>query len=209
MKTLIVTPLQREFDFLSSALAQGGFAAEPSQVGRLPVLRFPELGITLAQGGVGKAQFAVQMQHLLDIHAGWEMVVCAGSAGGVHDDVSVGDIVVATATIEHDFHNKFGPRKFPRFEAAPNAVAELQRAALSTQTFKVHFGTVASGDEDIVEPERRQFLQETLQALAVAWEGAAGAKACAFSNMPYIEIRGVSDGANHTAATDFRSNLEL
>lgn len=208
MKMLIVTPLQEELDFLSSSLTHEGFDAENSMVGRLPVVRFPKVGITLAQGGLGKAQFGVQMQHLLDTGSGWDVVICAGAAGGLGDHIAVGDIVVATTTVEHDFNNKFGPRQFPHFDAAPGDIADLQHAALSLQSFKVHFGTVASGDEDVIEPARRQFLQNSLQALAVAWEGAGGARACSFSHIPFVEIRGVTDAANQTAASDFETNLE-
>ncbi len=44
-------------------------------------------------------------------------------------------------------------------------------------------------------------------ALAMAWEGAGGARACQFSAMPFVEIRGVTDGANSRAAGDFRAHL--
>ena len=209
MKMLIVTPLKRELDFLSNSIAQHRFDAAQSSIGRLPVIHYAELGITLAQGGLGKAQFAVQTQHLLDSSSDWDVVICAGAAGGLSNQIAIGDVVVATTTVEHDINNKFGPPLIPRFDAAPSKVADLRRAAQSPQSFKVHFGTVASGDEDVIEPDRRQTLQEALQALAVAWEGAGGARACAFSNVPFIEIRGVTDAANQSAATDFKNNLEL
>ena len=70
MKMLIVTPLKRELDLLSNSIAQHRFDAAQSSIGRLPVIHYAELGITLAQGGLGKAQFAVQTQHLLDSSQG-------------------------------------------------------------------------------------------------------------------------------------------
>jgi 5'-methylthioadenosine/S-adenosylhomocysteine nucleosidase len=209
MKTLVVTPLQEELDFISRSCTQRGFDAEHATIGRLPVVRFPSLGITLARGGLGKAQFAAQTQHLLDTDSDWQVVVCAGAAGGLSDTLSVGDVVVATTTIEHDFKNHFGPRRYPTFEGAPDKITDLSRISRQMVSFKVHFGTVASGDEDVVDPKRRQVLQETMGALAVAWEGAGGARACAFSKMPFIEIRGITDAANHTAASQFETNLEL
>jgi nucleoside phosphorylase len=44
-------------------------------------------------------------------------------------------------------------------------------------------------------------------ALAVAWEGAGGARACQFNNVPFVEIRGVTDRADSDAALDFEANL--
>jgi adenosylhomocysteine nucleosidase len=207
--TLIITPLQKELDFFLSSCARQGLQAENSVIGRLPVARFPALGLTLARGGTGKVQFAVQTQHLLDARPGWELVICAGAAGGLADDLSIGDVVIATTTIEHDYNNKFSQRPLPRFDGAPSAIASLRQAASAAVPFKVHWGAVASGDEDVVDDERRQALQQLTGALAVAWEGAGGARACAFSAVPFVEMRGVTDAADHDAPADFEANLEI
>jgi adenosylhomocysteine nucleosidase len=121
--------------------------------------------------------------------------------------VSVGDVVVATATVEHDYNNKFSERALPKFDGAETAITELRSVSRSTKAFSVHFGPIASGDEDVVETERKKALHESTGALAVAWEGAGGAKACAFSGVPFVEIRGVTDTADHKAASDFEENL--
>ena len=81
------------------------------------MVRLLDLGLTIACGGTGKAQFALQTQHLLDTDAGWGLVICAGAAGALADEVIVGDVVVATATVEHDYQNKFNSRPIPRFKA--------------------------------------------------------------------------------------------
>jgi len=112
-------------------------------------------------------------------------------------------------TLEHDYDNKFNLRPLPRFDGAPSAVAGLKRVPSLPHPFKVHFGPLASGDEDIVDPERRRMLHQSTGALAVAWEGAGGARACAFSQVPFVEVRGVTDSANRHAPADFEANLEL
>ena len=207
MNKLIVTPMREELDFLVQGCTKAGFHAERATVGKLPVIHFPDLGVTLARGGLGKVQFAVQTQHLLDTCSDWELVVCTGAAGALADDVSVGDVVVATATVEHDYNNKFNKRALPKFDGAEAAIAELGSVSHSAKAFSVHFGPIASGDEDVVETERKKALHESTGALAVAWEGAGGAKACAFSGVPFVEIRGVTDTADHKAASDFEENL--
>jgi adenosylhomocysteine nucleosidase len=209
VKTLVITPLQEELNLFLRACVKRGFRVENDVLGRLPVVRLPDLNMMLARGGTGKAQFAVQTQHLLDVALDRELVICAGAAGALIDDLSVGDVVVATSTVEHDYNNKFSERPAPSFEGAREAIATLRRIQLSFDSFKVHFGIVASGDEDIVDPERRQALHQQLNALAVAWEGAGGARACKFSGVPFVEIRGVTDAANHLAPSDFETNLEI
>ena len=207
MRRLIITPMREELDFLLQGCTKRGFHAKSATVGRLPVVRIPDLDVTLARGGLGKVQFAVQTQHLLDTCSDWDLIICAGAAGALADEVSVGDIVVATTTVEHDYNNKFSERDLPKFDGARTAIADLKSVSHSTDTFSVHFGPIASGDEDVIDTERKRTLHESTEALAVAWEGAGGAKACVFSGLPFVEIRGVTDTADHNAASDFEDNL--
>jgi len=59
-----------------------------------------------------------------------------------------------------------------------------------------------------VDLERSHAIQQRTGAFAVAWEGAGGARACQFSQVPFVEIRGITDNANQRAAADFTKNLE-
>lgn len=208
MRPLIITPMREEFNLLLKGCTRRGFHAERSKIGRLPSMQLPELGITLARGGVGKAQFALQTQHLLDSGVEWDVVVCAGAAGALADGLAIGDVVVATATLEHDYNNKFNRHPTPSFRGARAAIADLRRVSSSLGEFRVHFGKVASGDEDVVDRQRRRALQQATGALVVAWEGAGGARACAFSRVPFVEIRAVTDTADHDAPLDFARNLK-
>ena len=208
MGILVVTPLPLEFDALVEGCAALGCRVERGLLGRLPIARLPDLGMSVARGGVGKAQFAVHTQHLLDT-APWDLVVCAGTAGALSPEVAVGDVIVSTVTIEHDYNNRMFLRPKPRFEGDAATLAALRHVHPVPHSFRVHFGPVASGDEDVVEASRRDLLRELTGALCVAWEGAGGARACAFSHTPFIELRGLTDQANHLAVTDFQANLRL
>jgi adenosylhomocysteine nucleosidase len=207
MKILTMVPIQPEIDFLLQACTEKGFHTQDSVIGRLPVVHLPELDVTLACGGLGKVQFAVQTQHLLDVCPDWDLVICAGAAGALVDGLSVGDVVVATKTVEHDIHNGFGKPLLPKFSSAKVVVSALRSMAPPGNSFRVHFGPIASGDEDVVDADRRRTLHRRTGALAVAWEGAGGARACHFSQVPFVEIRGISDRADSSAASDFEANL--
>ncbi len=209
MKILTVIPIQAEFDFFIQGCAGQGLAMEPSTLGRMPVTYLPGLGLALAQGGLGKAQFAVQTQHLIDCGGDWDVVICAGAAGALDDRLSAGDVVIGTQTVEYDIHNKFGKPLLPQFDSAESVVEDFKRIKVNDDSFKVYAGPIASGDEDVVDVERRREVRELTGALANAWEGAGAARACRFSQVPFVEIRGISDGANETAAQDFEKNLHL
>jgi adenosylhomocysteine nucleosidase len=209
MGLLIVTPLQEELDLLVQGFLKHGNAAESADAGRLPIKRLTTLNTTLARGGVGKAQFAVQTQYLLDVGDDWDLVICAGAAGGLGEDVAIGDIVVGTVTVEHDYNNKFSARPSPRFDGSPDVIADVRPIASHIDAYAVHFGPIASGDEDVVDAERGRVIRLATGALAVAWEGAGGARACRFSGVPFLEIRGITDVADRHAPSDFETNLEV
>jgi adenosylhomocysteine nucleosidase len=204
MQTLIMVPLQEEMGWFRQACIAYGLTTADAMVGRLVAMCVAELGLTVVPGGLGKVQFAVQTQHVLDVRRNWEVVICAWA---LSDGLAVGDVVVATETVEHDIHNHFGPPRLPRFSGAATMIESLRGVRPPRNAFSVHFGPIASGDEDVVTVERQEALRQRTGALAVAWEGAGGARACQFSAMPFVEIRGVTDGANGRAAVDFRANL--
>jgi len=168
MKILTMVPIQSELDFLLQAWAEKGFHTQTFMIGKLLVMHLPELDVTLACGGLGKVQFAVQTQYLLDVCPGWDLVICAGAAGVLVDGLSIGDVVVATETVEHDIHNKFGKSLLPRFGGAEIVVSALRSVLPLSSSFQVHFGPIASGDEDVVDTDRKRMLHRRTGALAVA-----------------------------------------
>ncbi len=207
MKILTVIPTQAELDFFVQYCAEQGLPIESSALGQILITRLPSLGLTVAPGGLGKAEFAVQTQYLIDSGGGWAVVICAGAAGALDDRLAVGDVVIGTQTIEYDIRNKFGQPLLPQFNSAESIIKDFRRMKLEGASFKLHFGAIASGDEDIVDVGRRREVRELTGALANAWEGAGGARASYFSRLPFVEIRGISDEADETAARDFEKNL--
>lgn len=205
---LVVTPLQEEYSDLYHSLSALDLTSHTERISRLDVHCFPEINVTLARGGHGKTQFGIQTQHLLD-HAKFDLVICAGAAGALAPEVRVGDVIIATSTLEHDYNNKFSERPKPRFAGDAKSIEQIKALDLSDANFKVHFGIMAGGDEDVIEVTRGAELRELHDALAVAWEGVGGARASAFSDIPYLEIRGATDTANHEAPVVFYINLKI
>lgn len=204
---LIVVPLKEELDFLTASFAALGYQGHPEHVGRLDTLRITTLNLLITRGGHGKTQFGIQTRHLLDHLPEVSQVICGGAAGALAPELVVGDVVVATHTHEHDYNNKFVLRPQPRFEGYPEMVQHL-RNLTPPGGFTVHFGIVASGDEDVIEAERGNQLRQQTGAIAVAWEGVGGARACKLSNTPFVEVRGITDTADHDAPASFEVNLE-
>ncbi len=208
MTILAIVPTQREMGFFDAALRQTSDRTIAEKVGTLVITRFPELWVATALGGLGKAQFAAHTQHLIE-NDEWDLIVCAGAAGALADDLAVGDVVIATETIEHDIRNCFGPPQMPRFETTAPVLDRCREVMQLNGDFVIRYAAIASGDEDVVDEDRRTEVRTRTGAIAVAWEGAGGARACRLSGVPFVEIRGISDGANSSAAGDFVANLPL
>ena len=66
MTVLAVTPIPEEYEAFTKALADFGHAGVCRGVGKLTATAFDDGKIIVAQGGLGKAQFGVQTQHLID-----------------------------------------------------------------------------------------------------------------------------------------------
>ena len=212
MTVLAVTPIPEEYEAFTKALADFGHAGVCCGVGKLTATAFDDGKIIVAQGGLGKAQFGVQTQHLIDNLDGISVVVCAGTCGRLDDTLSVGDVVVGAQTVEHDFNRGMALIKLPlpTFEGDARLIEALQgvseRGALPCN---LRFGGIASGDEGIASEKRIRELIESTGAIVVAWEGAGGARAAQLSGIPFLEIRGISDGAGENAMEEFWANIPI
>jgi adenosylhomocysteine nucleosidase len=136
-------------------------------------------------------------------------VICAGAAGSLSSQLSVGDVVVGTETVEHDYRLLFASRPLPRFPGHGSSIDALRRLARRVSGFQVTFDVIASGDEDVVVSERAQAIRDQTGAACVAWEGSGAARAALFNGIGSLEIRAVTDAADKEAPQRFDANLPI
>src|SRR5262249_44330975 len=136
-----------------------------------------------------------------------DLVICGGAAGALVEGIAVGDVVVGLRTVEHDFQSRFSGRPAPIFDGDAAAIQSLRELVPSEAGFALHFGDVASGDEDIVSVDRAQALRLATGALAGAWGGAGGARARPLRAPPDLELRAGAGQAHAEASSHFAQNL--
>jgi adenosylhomocysteine nucleosidase len=158
-----------------------------------------------AFAGQGKVQFALTTQSLCAKHPEITAIFCLGSAGALEAELKPGDIVVGETSVEHDFKVLSRDVDLPAFSANP----ELYKSFEDLHAPHVYFGSIASGDEDVMSEERRREIYKLTGALCVAWEGAGGARAAKHVQRPFIEVRAITDLAQATTRQDFANHLEL
>jgi adenosylhomocysteine nucleosidase len=191
--------------------------------------------VTIVQSRIGKVAAALTAASLVRDHR-VDAVIFTGIAGALHDDLAIGDVVVATELVQHDLAGP--PSMFTRGEIPMLGVVELPTDAGMTAAAvaaaldfvdnglatiatpdvlrefglgrpSVHTGQVATGDE-FIEGELKQTVRgRAPDALCVDMEGAAVAQVChELGGVPLCVIRAISDLASSTASVDFPRFLD-
>ena len=174
--------------------------------------------IVLAQCGIGKVRAAMCAQAMID-HYNVKWLINTGVAGGLHPQLRIGDIVLATYAVEHDFDLTtwgYARGHHPADDAARDKVTayaaskrlniRLKEAAMAAEfPGKLVEGIIASGDVFVADRALKRRLLAEFGAAAVEMEGGAIAHVAAANGVPFAIVRAVSDLADGTAVESFDS----
>lgn len=190
----------------------------------------PCVAVLARVGKVAAAATAVTLIREFSV----DKVIFTGLAGGVAEHVRVGDVVVATALLQHDLD---ASPLFPRHEIPllgcariqadatlsqalhtaashylqhdwPRDISAATREAFSLNQPCVHSGLIVSGDQFVNSVQAVVALRQELNdALCVEMEGAAVAQICHEYGAGFAVIRTVSDRADDSASHDFSGFL--
>ena len=167
--------------------------------------------VVLAACGVGKVNAASRTQALIDAFKP-SCIIFTGIAGSLDARIDIGDIVVSTDCVQHDFTSGplgFEPGQIPGLETVGLAADEgLRKLAIASvhaaaPGIKVFEGRVASGDQFIQSFEQKEFITSTFGALCVEMEGGAVAQVALLNEVPFVVLRAISDKADGSAEMDY------
>lgn len=204
---LVVTPQLEELEPLLGRWEALGHPSRPSAIGKMGCFEVPSLGIVAATAGHGKVQLALQTQYLIERLGPLEALLCIGAAGSLSEQLRLGDVVVGTTTVEHDYKLEFVAAPLPSHPGTASLIdAFRQLSDVDGEDLCVSFGAIASGDEDVVDTARATELRLATGALCVAWEGSGAARVAAFNGLRFVEVRCITDSADASAALSFHEN---
>ncbi len=170
----------------------------------------------LAVCGYGKVNAALCAQSMiLRFHPEW--VLNLGVAGSGEEDVGIGDMVIATAAVQHDMDtspvgdpvgliSKVNRIELPCDEQLRSHLAATAR---SIPGIRVHEGVIATGDQFINDGSRRAAIHRLFGAKAIEMEGGAVAHACCMHGVPCGILRSISDSADGTSNMDYMTFKDL
>lgn len=186
--------------------------------------------VCLARCGIGKVNAAVATTSIIERLAP-AAIVFTGVAGGLDERLHVGDVIIASRTIQHDagvFEDDdtlrthqaghvpfFNPSTSLGYEPSSDLLEAAERASetlvlgeVSGRVPKIEFGTVLTGDQFVNASATRRRLFETFGAQAVEMEGGAVAQVAEHFDVDCLIVRALSDLAGAESDIDFGEFLE-
>lgn len=161
----------------------------------------------VVRSGIGKVNMAVCTQILVDEFA-VNMLINTGVAGGLYKDINVGDIVISSDALHHDFDvSGLGYKRgeIPQMPVsvfrADTELVEMAKEAceIVNPEIQCFVGRVVTGDQFISDNARKKELVEVFNGCCAEMEGAAMAQVAVLNNIPFVIIRAISDKADDSA----------
>ncbi|MBQ8408431.1 MAG: 5'-methylthioadenosine/adenosylhomocysteine nucleosidase [Clostridia bacterium] len=163
--------------------------------------------VVVAQCGIGKV-FAALCAQTMILRYGVKRIINTGVAGGLSDHLHLLDIAISTAVVQHDMDTS--PLGDPvglisginQVELPASLPLAKQIAEIASSMGKHYeFGVIASGDQFIAAPDKKEWLIRTFGPIACEMEGAAIGHTCYVNGVDFVIIRSISDHASEDAGT--------
>ena len=198
----IIAAMDLELNELKAAMAD----TETETVSGIEFVRGTVEGrpVVAAVCGIGKVYAAMCAQTMILRYAP-DAIVNIGVAGTLTKDLGVMDIAIAGQVCQHDMDTSAlgdpvglvsGADRI-YFPADLTIVGTLEQCA-DTLGFRHSTGTIASGDQFIHTPEKKQYLSEQFEAIAAEMEGGSVGQVCFVNGVPFAVLRTISDGDGGT-----------
>lgn len=166
--------------------------------------------IITVESGIGKVNAAIATQILIDIF-GADCIINTGVAGAISKELNIGDVVISTDAVHHDFTTPGDPYGYiPRmnkqfFEADKELIEIAKKASEVYCKNNVFVGRIASGDQFISETTQKSFISTNFKAMCAEMEGASIAHTAYVNDVPFVIIRSISDNADTGAVCDYQA----
>ncbi len=169
--------------------------------------------VVVAYSKIGKV-FATLTATMLIEKFGCDILLFSGVAGAISDDLKIGDLVIADGLCQHDlditaFGHPYG--YVPEGEVCiPTDVGlrNIAKEVAAAKGIELKEGVIATGDQFIANPEKKEWIGEVFKAHALEMEGASVAVVCNALNVPFFILRAISDAADMDASFNFDAFLE-
>ena len=167
--------------------------------------------VVIVKCGMGKVNAGI-CAHTLINDFGCTKIINTGVAGSLDSRLEIGDIVVSTDAVQHDFTVEaigFQKGEIPytglyAFPADEDLRAEVIEVSKKLDLgVGIYEGRVCSGDQFISTAEQKERIVNDFGGMCCEMEGAAVAQSCYLNDTPFVIIRAISDKPDGSGAVDF------
>jgi adenosylhomocysteine/aminodeoxyfutalosine nucleosidase len=175
--------------------------------------KYKGLDIVLSYSKIGKVNAALTAATMIE-KFGAEQLLFTGVAGAVSPHLKIGNLIAATKLCQHDLDiTAFGhPHGYvPEgsvYVEPSHELLHLAKTVADEKGIVLKGGIIATGDQFIADPERKEWVKEMFEADAIEMEGAAVATVCDALDVPFFVLRSISDAADMDATFDFDEFLK-
>lgn len=172
--------------------------------------------VVVVKSGVGKVNAAVCAQLLITDY-GVDRIINTGVAGSLDNKLDIGDIVVSTDVVMHDYDvSAMGyPRgmlymtDFIGFTADEQMRQEAVKAVgVCAPDISAFEGRICSGDQFVYTDEQKEDILSEFGGLCCDMEGGAIAQVSYQNGIPFVILRAISDKADGSSSMDFEKFME-
>lgn len=205
-RVVVLTALQVEYRAVRSHVQNRVRRSHPRGT-QFEVGVLPGAGgrVAIAQLGQGNIDAALAVGHTVELFRP-DAILFVGIAGALHDDLQIGDVIVATKVYAYQggMETDAGLLARPGAHDADHELLQLAQMAAQDhhdlpQAPPVHFRAVAAGDVVLNSRKRplaKQLASHYNDAGAIEMESAGMARACHVCRVPALVVRGISDRAD-------------
>lgn len=168
-----------------------------------------EVSVCIAKCSPGKVNAALCAQIMINTF-NIELIINVGVGCSLNKDVMIRDVVIATDVCQYDIDiTALGePRGFInglntiKIETDKTVSEQLAQCAISCG-YRIHRGTIASGDTFIADSKLKQSIADEFDAVCGEMEGGAIGQVCFANGVKFCVIRTVSDGGDESSQLDY------
>lgn len=207
MKLGIIAAMTIEAELIIASMEEpktevcGGITYTVGKIGQTDVV--------CAVCGVGKV-FAAMCAQAMIVKYAPDCIVNTGVAGTLTKELSIGNVAVARAVVQHDMDTS--PLGDPVGLISGINIIEIPASAdlgdkicaiAGASGVKTLLGTIASGDRFVASAETKKYITDNFGAIACEMEGAAVGQVCYVNKVPFVVVRAISDDADGGACDDY------
>lgn len=167
--------------------------------------------VVVAVAGIGKVNAAICTQTMI-LTFNPTIIINTGVAGGIGDNLSIGDVVIASSVVQHDMDTSavgdpvglISGINIVNIPCNEEVSYKILHIAERLNMGKNHIGVVATGDKFINSKEESKRIRNMFNAIACEMEGGSIGQVCYINKVDFCILRAISDSGDDDSNIDYK-----